>query len=91
MLGVAAALISAGRRLSGRGLRNCLVGLRKIVISELSDFLTAAASFSAVEILSRPNFSEIRVVSLLLVLRRSLIFSLKIVILIVCHFFAPFD
>ncbi len=35
---VAASLIRAGRRLSGRGLGNRLVGLRKIIVAELSYF-----------------------------------------------------
>lgn len=88
---VFAALRRAGRGLSGSGLSNCLVGLRKIVVAELSDFLPAFPIFPAAEILRLFGFSEIGVFGIRRVSGCFLIVvNLKIVVLIVCHFLFPF-
>ncbi len=87
---VAASLISAGRGLSRSRLSDCLVGLRKIVVAELSDFLSAFPIFPAAEILRLLGFAKIGIFSIGRVSGCFLIVvNLKVVVLIVCNFLFP--
>ena len=85
---VAASLIGAVHCLPRRGLRDCLVGCRKIlIVGKLSHLLPAFLHFSAAEILPLIAYVKTFVLRQLIGVNIFAVFvRFKIVILLVCHF-----